>query len=136
MKKQEQGALGEALARSYLESLGYRFIGANFRRRVGEIDLIMQEPRSLDLQQPIVFVEVRYRATSKFGGAIESIDWRKQRKMLRVALAWLQQNAPSTQTARIDVIAIKPHQMLVPDGEILWKHHQLTWLQNAVETIT
>lgn len=136
MNKQEQGALGEALARSYLESMGYRFIAANFVRRVGEIDLIMQAPNNADALSAIVFVEVRYRSTSNFGGAINSIDWQKQRKMARVALAWLQQNAQSTQPARIDVIAIRPSSTDVMGNEAVWKNHQLTWLQNAVESTT
>ncbi len=138
MDRQKKGAFYESLARGYLDSLGYRFVAANFVRRVGEIDLIMQAPDEEKTPGPIVFIEVRYRSTSEFGGAVASIDWRKQRKMARVALAWLQQHADSTQTARIDVIAIRPStaKSSFAAEEIIWKGHQLTWLQNAVENAT
>lgn len=133
MKKQEQGALGEALARDFLESAGYRFVEANFVRRVGEIDLVMLAPRSEKSTQTIVFVEVRYRATSDFGGALASIDWKKQRKLVRCANAWLQKYAHSTDCARIDVIAIEPINRESRTGEHRWKNHHVLWLPNAIE---
>ena len=113
MKTQQRGALGEKLAQEFLEHRGYRFVEANFTRRVGEIDLVMLAPpmaSGTDASElrTIVFVEVRYRSSSGFGGAIASIDWRKRRKMIRVAKAWLQQHASSRDCARIDVIALQP----------------------------
>lgn len=136
MKKQEQGALGEALARDFLESVNYRFIEANFVRRVGEIDLVMLAPQTAETTQTIVFVEVRYRATSQYGGAVASIDWKKQRKLVRTANAWLQKYASSTDCARIDVIAIEPLGRQPANGERCWKNHHLLWLQNAIESAT
>ena len=148
MKTQEQGQLGETIARSFLEHAGYRFVESNFTRRVGEIDLIMLAPSDPpDTDTVVVFVEVRYRATSGFGGAIASIDWKKQRKMTRVANAWLQRYASSTQMARIDVITLEPvisdrlhtstsaPQNLPHDVQI-WKNHRLHWIPNAVEEST
>lgn len=134
MDKSQQGALGESLARTFLESVGYEFVGANFHRRVGEIDLIMRTPIEPDNMAPrtIVFVEVRFRATRSFGGAIASIDWKKQRKMIRVARAWLQKYASSQDPARIDVIAIEPCGTTHLDAHN-WNGHQLTWIRNAVE---
>ena len=148
MKTQEQGQLGETLARSFLEHAGYRFLESNFTRRVGEIDLVMLAPVDPpDTDSVVVFVEVRYRATSGFGGALSSIDWRKQRKMRRVANAWLQRNASSTQIARIDVITLEPRGSeelrtplsSSPDQTIdvqIWKNHRLYWIPNAVEEST
>lgn len=133
MNKQEQGARGEALARGFLESHGYRLLDANFIRRVGEIDLIMRAPEIDNTFQAIVFVEVRYRATSRFGGALASIDWKKQRKLVRTANAWLQKYASSTDCARIDVIAIEPMEREPLEGEQCWNNHHLLWIQNAIE---
>jgi len=142
MNKQQQGKLAETLARDYLEATGYTFIEANFNRRVGEIDLVMHSPATQDSLPSYVFVEVRYRHSAAYGGALVSIDWKKQRKMVRVANAWLQKNATSRDVARIDVITLEPHRPFhagsgtshsMPD---LWRGHQLLWLQNAVESAT
>ncbi|MFK8079228.1 MAG: YraN family protein [Granulosicoccus sp.] len=136
MKKQEQGALGEALARDFLESEGYRFIESNFLRRVGEIDLVMLAPPHEQHTRTIVFVEVRYRTSSRFGGAVQSIDWKKQRKLLRTANAWLQKHADSRDCARIDVFAIEPSTRKPREGERLWRNHHVRWLINAIESAT
>lgn len=142
MNRQQQGAHAEALARDYLEASGYSFIEANFTRRVGEIDLIMRSPANPPSPQSFVFVEVRYRRSAGYGGALASIDWKKQRKMLRVANAWLQKNATSRDAARIDVITIEPqsiHHGLAASRTVaaeLWRGHHLLWLQNAVESAT
>jgi len=145
MKIRENGKLGEQLAREFLEHAGYRFIGANYVRRVGEIDIIMLSPASPHDEPIIVFVEVRYRAAKSYGGALASIDRKKQRKLLRAANAWLQKNACSTQLARIDVITVEPlpanHRCTVKDAiasqeqafDYIWKEHRLQWIQNAVE---
>jgi len=75
-------------------------------------------------------------------GALASIDWKKQRKMWRVANAWLQKNATSRDAARIDVITLEPqHKVdaLAIDSyarTAIWRGHRLLWLQNAVESAT
>lgn len=63
---------------------GMRLRGRNFRRRFGEIDLIMQDADAL------VFVEVRKRDRRNLVSAADSIDFRKRRKLLRTAEAYLQ----------------------------------------------
>ena len=74
-----RGAEAENLAFEYLLDQGLKAIERNYRCRQGEIDLIMRDGET------IVFVEVRMRASSSFGGAHESIDARKQRKILKAA---------------------------------------------------
>ena len=58
-------------------------IARNYRCRFGEIDLIATDVDTL------VFVEVRLRRNSSFGGALASIDYRKQRKLLLTARQYL-----------------------------------------------
>lgn len=131
------GIQGEALALSYLEYLGYRLLDNNFTRRVGELDLVVLEPAGLDGRRTIVFVEVRYRTHARFGGALGSVDWKKQRKLLRVSSLWLQQHASSKANARIDVIAIEPLKTsadALPCGEIAWRSHHIVWIKNAIES--
>lgn len=136
MQKKITGAFGETLAREFLEQQGYEFIDANFVRRVGEIDLVMRTPPDGQGMSTTVFVEVRYRSSRAFGGALASIDWRKQRKIVRAANAWLQQHDCYTTPARIDVIALTPAKPFQCSNEPVWKKHHIHWLKNAIETTT
>ncbi|MGQ7843004.1 YraN family protein [Granulosicoccus sp. 3-233] len=128
MQTRDQGNIAENLARSWLQHHGYRFIEANYHRRVGEIDLIMQHPD----ERTVVFVEVRFRSRQQFGGALESVDFRKQRKLRRTANAWLQQHADDMTPARIDVLALSPADENTPLQQC-WHSHQVLWVINAVE---
>ena len=110
----EQGNAAEEQARRYLEGQGLRTVARNVRGRFGELDLIMQQGQSL------VFIEVRYRRSSAFGGAIASIDAKKQRKLIATAQGYLQQH-PHDGPCRFDVVALDN----TPNG--------IEWLQNAFE---
>lgn len=103
------GAAAEARARDHLESQGLRFIAANVRYRLGELDLVMQDARTL------VFVEVRSRASMRFGGAAASVDARKQAKLRRAASLYLQQHFGGRDwpVCRFDVVAFEA-------GEARW----------------
>ena len=74
-----RGQEAEEHAFEYLRRHGLTEVARNYRCRFGEIDLIMRDGQTL------VFVEVRMRASSAFGGAQASIDARKQRKLLSAA---------------------------------------------------
>jgi putative endonuclease len=103
--RQERGDRAEQLARRYLEQQGLQFLEANFRCRQGEIDLIMRDAGTL------VFVEVRYRSQSRYGSAAESVDRRKQGKLVSAALRYLQSHpALAQQASRFDVVAISGEQ--------------------------
>jgi putative endonuclease len=73
------GKLGEDLAVRHLAGAGWRIVARNWRGTGGEIDLIALEAECL------VLVEVRTRHGLAFGGAAESLDVRKQRRMARLA---------------------------------------------------
>lgn len=127
-RAQQRGQDAEAIALSWLEHHAYRLIETNYRRRVGEIDLIVRAPD----EQTIVFVEVRYRHDERHGGALASVDGRKQRRLIRTANAWLQQHAHSQTPARIDVIALGQMKTANPPSHC-WKGHHLQWIINAIE---
>lgn len=95
----DKGADKERLARAYLEARGLRLVMSNYRCRRGEIDLIMREAATL------VFVEVRFRASERFGGAAASVDLAKQRR-LRAAASHFLQGYAGTLPCRFDVLAI------------------------------
>lgn len=112
--KAKKGKQAEQLACEYLQNNGLHFIDKNYHCRQGEIDLIMEHNDTL------VFVEVRYRKNNDFGGAIESVTYRKQQKLHTTALHYLQRNGRN-RNARFDVIAIT--------GE--GKQQSFEWIQNA-----
>lgn len=101
------GNRGEQRALEYLGGQGLTLLERNFRCRAGEIDLIMRDG------EVIVFVEVRVRTHSEFGGALASITPAKQRRLARAAAHWLQRHRLTQRAAcRFDVVAFegeRPH---------------------------
>ncbi len=93
------GAYGEELAYRYLVNRGLLLRQRNFRTRYGEIDLIMQD------DQVIVFVEVKYRSSIRFGSPLEAVNLSKQRQIKKIARIYLTQLGCEPQ-CRFDVIGI------------------------------
>ena len=93
------GADGEDLACAWLQARGLRLRERNYRSRRGEIDLIMQDGDQL------VFVEVRYRASSRYGSAAESVTAAKQTRLISAASQYLQGQS-GTRACRFDVLAL------------------------------
>lgn len=116
--KQQAGQAGEDAALRHLQAAGLKLIERNYHCRWGEVDLIMQEADC------IVFVEVRLRAHQGFGGGAASVDARKQAKLQKTALHYLQQKrANARQAARIDVVAVQPSR----------DSYHCDWIPNAVQ---
>ena len=107
------GVLAEQLAAQYLQRHGLKLLHSNYRRRFGEIDLILQEG------EVHVFVEVRLRSSTTFGGAAASIDARKQAKLVRTAQHYL------TQQKRIPPCRFDAILMQSADG------NDIEWVRNA-----
>jgi len=93
------GRVGEDAAVRLLEESGYAVIARNVRLPGGEIDVIARE------RDTIVFVEVKARASFRYGSAIGAVDARKRRTLRAVAADWLQIAAPNAR-ARFDVVTI------------------------------
>lgn len=92
----------EGAARTFLEARGLRLVRANFLCRHGEIDLVMRDGATL------VFVEVRYRRSSAFGGALGSITAAKRRKLISAAHLWIAWHSYDAQRpCRFDVLAFE-----------------------------
>lgn len=79
MNKRELGKRYEDKAINYLKNKGYEIIERNFYFRGGEIDIIALNDGVL------VFIEVKYRSSSRYGAASESITLGKIRKLRRGA---------------------------------------------------
>ena len=99
--RRDLGAFGERVAAAHLEAKGYRIRARNFRCREGEIDIVAEDGDSL------VFVEVRTRRGDAFGSPAESVTEAKERRLLTVARAYLQQHNDVPPNQRIDVVAVK-----------------------------
>lgn len=100
-KHNEAGTRAERQALEYLAKQGLTLISQNFSCRGGEIDLIMQHKHIL------VFVEVRFRQSAAFGGALSSITKGKQNKIAVAAQNFLMENSQwANAPCRFDVIAI------------------------------
>ncbi|MBL8405238.1 MAG: YraN family protein [Dechloromonas sp.] len=104
-----RGREAEARAAHHLERHGLHVVARNFRVRGGEIDLICRDGRQL------VFVEVRQRSRSDYGGAGASITTTKQRRIVLAAQHYLA-GKPECD-CRFDCVLI--------DGE------RLEWLKDA-----
>ncbi len=97
-----RGRWAEALAERHLLGMGMQLLARNYRFRGGEIDLIMEHAGMT------VFVEVRYRRNAAYGSAAESVDRRKQHRLINTAGHFLQSRAGGRghHGCRFDVIAI------------------------------
>lgn len=94
-----QGAHVEALAHDFLSRQGLTPVAANANYRGGELDLVMRDGDTL------VFVEVRYRRGSGFGGGAASIDAGKRRKLVHAAGLFLAAHREHARApCRFDVI--------------------------------
>lgn len=95
--KRQVGKQFEKLAQDFLENHRLQTIARNYTTRTGEIDLVMRD------SQALVFVEVRYRKSSFFGTAAESIDQQKQNKIIQAAQQFIADH-PYQGAIRFDIV--------------------------------
>ena len=101
---QEYGKKGEIDAVRYLKKNGYRIIEKNYRTRLGEIDIIAKDGKT------IVFVEVKARRSIRYGHPKWAITPKKKRNMSMVALHYLKSTRQNKAKARFDVVTIHPEE--------------------------
>jgi putative endonuclease len=95
-----KGRLGEDEAVRHLTGKGHRILERNYRFGRGEIDLITMDGDTL------VFVEVKSVFTGEFGEPEDRVDRRKQRRIGKVASAFLAWKNPPHTDCRFDVVSI------------------------------
>ena len=108
MRRQALGRAGERRAWRFLKRKGLRLVARNWRCDLGELDLIARDG------ERVVFIEVRTTASSApFSGAPEhTVGPDKQRRLRRLARAWLAKSTWRPQGVRFDVVALKRHSWL------------------------
>jgi len=103
-KQNNKRAFGESVekrAAVYLTEKGLRIIAENYLCKMGEIDIIARD------NQDVIFVEVRYRKSERYGGSAASVDKKKQKRIILAADHYLQKHQLTNKVAcRFDVIAI------------------------------
>ena len=100
MKNNIAGKFGEDCAAKFLETEGYTIIARNFRIRSAEIDIIAQ------IDDVIVFVEVKARSDIRHGLPSEAVNFHKQKKIIRAAGVFLQDENFSDCACRFDVVEV------------------------------
>ena len=116
---QSSGRSAETLALCHLSGKGLRLLERNWSCRSGELDLVMLDGDT------VVFVEVRYRRHAAWGGAVESVDMRKQQKLIKAAQLFLQKESRwAKHPCRFDVVAI------AATGD----NQDLNWIRNAFDS--
>ncbi len=105
------GALGEETAVKALKKQGYKIIERNYRTKIGEIDIIAKDG------EYTCFVEVRLRKNNDFGTPADTIDERKQMKIINTAKLYAVKNKIYNAPMRFDVVLINAD----TDGEKLVK---------------
>ncbi|HET8580367.1 MAG TPA: YraN family protein [Nitrospiraceae bacterium] len=92
------GQTAESEAERYLRRKGYRILARNDRSSCGELDLVAQ------MEGTLVFIEVKARRTSAFGGAPHAVDGRKQARLVRLAAQYLARHRMRGRSCRFDVV--------------------------------
>ena len=96
----ELGKYGELLSRKYLIDKGYYLKEVNYKNKLGEIDIIVQK------DNVIVFIEVKTRKNTKYGLPRESINYKKQMKIRKVAEEYIIRNKIRNTDFRFDVMEV------------------------------
>jgi putative endonuclease len=113
------GAQAETIAADYLAAQGAQLLLRNYRRRLGELDLVALHRGTL------LIVEVRTRSSNAYGGAAASIDGPKRRRIVRAAQQLLQQRKDLARLpVRFDVAVV---------SELAADRPRVEWIRGAFD---
>ncbi|HEY3318641.1 MAG TPA: YraN family protein [Coriobacteriia bacterium] len=114
MDRKELGQRGEAAAAAYLQRAGMTVAVTNWRTAAGEIDIVAWDGPDL------VMVEVKTRRSMRMGSPEEAVSPAKQRRLVRLARAYLAETASRPRLVRFDVVSLR---VLAADRALL-RHHR------------
>jgi putative endonuclease len=115
------GSRSERAAARFLKGLGYRIVARNYSCPLGELDLVALDNGCL------VFVEVRSTGGEDPTPAAASVDDKKQKRLTRLAVHFLQARGLLDRPARFDVLALS-----WPEGR---REPQVVHFVNAFEAV-
>jgi putative endonuclease len=114
--RQQRGQRAEELAAEFLRAAGCEILQCNYRRRLGELDIVARS------NEVLVIAEVRTRTSSAYGGAAASVDRRKQQRITRAASQLLQRSRDLARLpVRFDVLVV--NDPYGPSPAIEWIQH-------------
>jgi putative endonuclease len=94
------GGDAEEQCAAWLERAGYRVRERNWRVREGELDIVAEHGDVL------CFVEVRMRTSAACGDPSLTVNYEKQRRIVRAALRYLQRRPARGWMLRFDVMTV------------------------------
>lgn len=94
------GLKGEEFAVDFLKRKGFKILERNFRTSFGQIDIIAKE------NNQICFIEVKTRKNLNFGLPQEAVSITKQKRIAKLALAYLKEKGFLNRKVRFDVVSI------------------------------
>jgi len=101
INKRELGGRQEEKACRFLTEHGLTILERNYRVRPGEVDIIAREGDT------VCFIEVKYRASRKYGGANYAISAKKQQTICKVAQWYItSHHLPENGFYRFDAVLI------------------------------
>ena len=109
-RKVALGRLGEERAAQHYRANGYTVLARNWRCRHGEIDLICARGRTL------VICEVKARSRTAQGHPLEAVTPAKQRRLRRLATAYVIEQAVYWEEIRFDVASLLGRDLDIVEG--------------------
>ncbi|WP_028778296.1 YraN family protein [Shimazuella kribbensis] len=94
------GQRGEDIAAGYLVSKGWELIARNWSTKLGELDIVANDGLQL------IFVEVRTTTSNQFGLGFQSVQYRKQQQVRKLAVQFMQKQKLEHLSIRFDVISV------------------------------
>ena len=102
MTTKQTGQQGEEQAARFLQDKGYKILARNFSTPQGELDLVATH------QDTLIFVEVKARAYTAFGGPLAAVTLPKQKRVALAAQQFIKIKSPKFDRIRFDVVCILP----------------------------
>lgn len=99
-RAQTLGARGEREAERFLTQLGYKIVARNERDRLGELDLVAVDGRT------VVFVEVKTLVSDSYKQPAEAVNAAKQQRLIRAAKRYMLKHELMECDYRFDVVSI------------------------------
>jgi len=95
-----KGAFGEDLAVRFLCTKGFRVLERNWTCRWGELDAVCIH------NSVLVFVEVKYKSSDRYGSAFEALDYKKKKHLLKTIRYYLLRKSHLTALWRLDAVCL------------------------------
>lgn len=117
MDRRQTGQRAEDIAAEFLAAQGLQIVARNFRRKLGELDIVAKK------DDVLIVAEVRTRASDAYGGAAASVDSWKQHCIARATMQFLKAHKAFARCrVRFDVVVV---------GDLHAARPRVEWIQHA-----